>query len=187
MELMRRAVMVVCGALLFLPVFIKSRTSQEVSARAAFCAFSSSKITVKVGGAVLHSGIYNVSANTMADSVINMAQPVHPLLQQNNGSAFSPLVDGSTVDLVMQSDGVQIVKVGKMPVSERIALGVPLDISIMNEADFDRLPGIGPALSRRIIKYRQNNGGILRASDLRAIEGIGEKKYCKIKKYFQRP
>jgi competence protein ComEA len=71
-----------------------------------------------------------------------------------------------------------------MSVSERITLGIPLDISVMNEVDFDKLPGIGPALAQRIIEFRQNNGGVLRVTDLAFIEGIGEKKYRKIKEYF---
>jgi competence protein ComEA len=55
----------------------------------------------------------------------------------------------------------------------------------LNEADFDRLPGVGPALAKRIVEYRQNNGGILRVEDLLAIEGIGEKKYQQLHGYFQ--
>jgi competence protein ComEA len=71
-----------------------------------------------------------------------------------------------------------------MPVPERMVLGIPLDISVMSEADFDRLPGIGPALARRIVEYRQNNGGILRVEDLAAVQGIGEKKFNKLRAYF---
>lgn len=187
MELMRRVVMVACAALLFLPVLVKSRTSQELPDRAAFSVLSSGRISVKVSGAVRHEGIYTVSANSMAESVINMAQPVRPFQQLKNERAASQLTDGSTVALVVQPDGAHVAKVANMSVSERIVLGVPLDISIMNEADFDRLPGIGPALSRRIVTYRQNNGGFLRVSDLGNIDGIGEKKYRKIKEYFQHP
>ncbi|OGU17824.1 MAG: hypothetical protein A2076_08080 [Geobacteraceae bacterium GWC2_53_11] len=187
MELMRRVVTVVCAALLFLPVLMKSRTSQELPDRAAFSVLSSGRISVKISGAVLHEGIYTVPANTMTESVINMAQPVRPFQRLKNERAASPLTDGAAVALIVQPDGTQVAKVASMSVSERIVLGVPLDISIMNEADFDRLPGVGPALSRRIVAYRQNNGGILRVSDLGNIEGIGEKKYRKIKEYFQHP
>lgn len=185
MELMLRVVMVACAALLFLPVLMKSRTSQELPDRAAFSVLSSERISVKVSGAVRHEGIYTVPANIMAESVINMAQPVRPLQLLKYERAASPLTDGATVALVVQPDGAQVAKVTNMSVSERIVLGVPLDISTMNEADFDRLPGIGPALSRRIVEYRQNNGGILRINDLGNIEGIGEMKCRKIKKYFQ--
>jgi competence protein ComEA len=66
-----------------------------------------------------------------------------------------------------------------------MVLGIPLDISSMSEADFDRLPGIGPALAKRIVTYRQLNGGNLRFNDLAAIEGMGEKKLELIRKFVQ--
>ncbi len=98
-----------------------------------------------------------------------------------------PLLNGSAVTLVQQADGSHLLTVDQMTASERMVLGIPLDISTMNEADFDRLPGIGPALAKRIVEYRQKNGGILSVGDLAAIEGIGEKKYNTIRAYFQHP
>ncbi|MEI7817041.1 MAG: helix-hairpin-helix domain-containing protein, partial [Desulfuromonadales bacterium] len=83
-----------------------------------------------------------------------------------------------------QSERLQLMTLEQMTVSERLVLNIPLDISSMSEIDFDRLPGIGPSLANRIIMHRQNNGGILRLEDLVSIEGIGEKKYKNIKKYF---
>ena len=184
---MRRVVMVVCAALLLVPVFVKSRTSQGKPGRAAFSVVSGARISVKVSGAVRHPGIYVVAANSMADSVIKMAVPLRPLELPPNQRGAVSLANGSTLSLVRQQDGSQLLKAGSMTVPERMTLGVPLDITQMNEADFDRLPGIGPTLARRIIEYRQNNGGVLRVTDLRSVEGIGEKKYKMMKEYFQHP
>lgn len=187
MELTRRIVIVMCASLLVMPVILKSRTNQEMPARAAFSTLSGSRIFVKVGGAVRHPGVYDVAANEMTGNVIKLAEPVSLIGLPAAAVLARPLAVGSAVELELQQDGSQVVKIGNMTVSERMILGVPLDITSMNEADFDRLPGIGPALSCRIIKYRQKNGGYLRARDLTAIEGIGENKYAKIKKYFQHP
>lgn len=184
MESVRRVVMIMCAVLLLLPVLLKSRTSQELPVRAAFSSLSGGRMYVKVGGAVRHPGMYAVAANSMADSVIELALPLTPLRKSDSGAASRVLTAGSAVELVRHPDGLQVVKIGTMTVAERMMLGVPLDISLMNEADFDRLPGVGPALARRIIEYRQKNGGILRVFDLAAIEGIGEKKYRNIKMYF---
>lgn len=170
--------MVICAALLFVPLSMKNRTSQDIPAPAVFHVLSSSKITVKISGEVLHSGIYEVAANSLADSVINMAEPLRPLVQCKIApSAVIPLRNGSAVRLAMQADGILLLTAGRMTVTEQMVLGIPLDISMMNETDFDRLPGIGPALARRIAKFRQNNGGVLRVEDLARIRGIGEKKY----------
>lgn len=187
MEIMRRLVMTMVAALLFLPVLMKSRAGQEVPARAAFRALSSSGVLVKVSGDVRYPGVYEVAANSMAVTAINLAQPVRPLQPALSGPADRLLSNGSAVAVTRLSDGSSRISVSRMTVSECLVLGIPLDISTMNEADFDRLPGIGPALARRIIEYRQKNGGTLRVSDLAAVEGIGEKKYGKLLPYFQVP
>ena len=54
----------------------------------------------------------------------------------------------------------------------------------MSEADFDRLPGVGAVMARRIVEYRQKNGGKMNIEELLAVEGIGEIKYQKLVRYF---
>ncbi len=185
---MRRAAMVVCAALVVIPVVMKSRMVQDLPDHAVFHVLSSGRVSVKVSGDVKHPGVYVVPVNSLAVVAINMAEPLHPLDQHNiNSIASGPLLNGSAVSLAVQPDGTQRMTVGQMMVSERMVLGIPLDITTMTEADFDRLPGIGPALAKRIVEYRQNNGGFLRVEDLAAVEGIGEKKYQKIQAYFQPP
>lgn len=179
--------MVICAVLLFVPVAMENRMSQEPPAPAVFRALSSGRISVKVSGDVKYPGIYEVPANTLADSVIKMALPLCPLNQSMIDHSSHPLMNGSAVTLAVEADGTFLLTPGQMTVPERLILGIPLDISTMSEADFDRLPGIGPALARRIIEYRQINGGILRVGDLPAIEGIGKSKYRILQVYFQAP
>ena len=122
----------------------------------------------------------------MAESVIKMAGPLRPLKLDKSDAVFI-VSNGSALTVSAKPDGSHTVTVGQMTVTERMILGIPLDIATMNEADFDRLPGIGPALAKRIVEYRQNNGGVLRVNDLVMIEGIGEKKFKMIRSYFQLP
>ena len=184
---MWRVVMVICAALLFVPAALKNRTSQDVPARAVFRALSSGRISVKVSGDVAHPGIYEVPANSLASSVIKMAMPLRSLKQPRYDLSDRPLLNGSAVTLAIKSDGSFLLTTNQMTVPERLVLGIPLEISTMSETDFDRLPGIGPALARRIVEYRQMNGGILRVGDLQNIEGIGERKFRIIRVYFQHP
>jgi competence protein ComEA len=172
--------------LLLAPVVMKSRKSRETPAPAAFYMVSSGRIAVKVSGDVRFPGIYEVPANSMALSVIKMAVPLQPLLQNSivrNGD--QTVNNGAAVSFVTLSDGSFRVISGGMTVQERLILNIPLDISTMSDADFELLPGIGPALVGRIIEFRQKNGGMLRIEDLATIDGIGKKKYALLRTYFQ--
>lgn len=71
-----------------------------------------------------------------------------------------------------------------MPAAERLVMGIPLDINAMTETDLENVPGIGPALARRITSFRQNNGGRMSVQDLLFVEGIGEKKFETLRRYF---
>jgi competence ComEA-like helix-hairpin-helix protein len=64
---------------------------------------------------------------------------------------------------------------------ERAADGGKLDINTAAEKQLRDLPGIGPVLAQRIIAARPFRS----ADDLKKVNGIGEKKYEKIRLYFQ--
>jgi competence ComEA-like helix-hairpin-helix protein len=65
--------------------------------------------------------------------------------------------------------------------TERAADGGKLDINTAAEKQLRDLPGIGPVLAQRIIAARPFRS----ADDLKKVNGIGEKKYEKIRLYFQ--
>jgi competence protein ComEA len=181
---MRRVVIVACAALLLVLIYMKSRTSQDIPDCTAFRALSSGMIRVKISGDVYHPGIYSVLANSLTFTVIEMAQPFRPLKQNDSGIIAARLQDGMSLKLELHDDGSHVVRPYQMTIPEHLALKIPLDIKTMTESDFDCLPGIGPALAKRIIEYRQNNGGILRVEDLHSVDGIGEKKFKTLHGYF---
>jgi competence protein ComEA len=55
-----------------------------------------------------------------------------------------------------------------------------LDINTASEAEIEDLPGIGPVVAQRIIAARPFKS----ADDLRNVKGIGDKKYEKLRPYF---
>ena len=57
----------------------------------------------------------------------------------------------------------------------------PLDLNRATDQDFDALPGIGPRLAERIMEYRQSVGGFHSLDELRAVKGIGKKKFERIR------
>jgi competence protein ComEA len=63
-----------------------------------------------------------------------------------------------------------------MPAGQRLALGVPLHPDRMGLGDWEVLPGIGPALARRIELDRQENGEFGSLERLERVRGIGPKR-----------
>jgi competence protein ComEA len=135
---------------------------------------------------VKHPGMYPLSAKTMAIDVIKMAEPA-PGVTGSGLAKFAamPVTSGDAIEVHFQADGTLSLTKGTISVAERLVMGIPLDINSMSEVDFDRVPGVGPAMAKRIVLYRQKNGGIMSAQDLIFIEGIGEKKFSALRRYFK--
>lgn len=62
--------------------------------------------------------------------------------------------------------------------------GKPTNLVNINTADAQQLqalPGIGPAISERIVQHRQAHGPFKTKEDLKNVQGIGDKKFEAIK------
>jgi competence protein ComEA len=60
-----------------------------------------------------------------------------------------------------------------------------IDINQATAEDFQKLPGIGPELARRIVAFRKKHGPFRRVEDLLVIRGIGHKKWKAIRPYLK--
>jgi competence protein ComEA len=92
-------------------------------------------------------------------------------------------------EIVSDSEGVTTVNpspVAVLPdpssttVSKRSHAGL-LDLNRATEQDLDALPGVGAKLAARIMKYRQSVGVFQSLDELRAVKGIGKKKFEQIR------
>jgi competence protein ComEA len=57
----------------------------------------------------------------------------------------------------------------------------PLDLNRATAGDLERLPGVGPALTVRILTAREQAGRFESMDDLRAVRGIGEAKLGRLR------
>jgi comEA protein len=61
--------------------------------------------------------------------------------------------------------------------------GAPLkvDLNEATELELTRLPGIGPALAKRIVEFRDRHGPFQRVEDVMKVRGIGERSFEKLR------
>jgi len=181
-----RIILVVLAVVLLVSLFVRSRPGSFKTAQAtSLVAAHATSEYVQITGDVRHPGMYAISANKMAADAIIVAEPLRPVSASDLDTfAATPVVSGEAISVLMQPDGRFLLTRGVIPVAERLVMRIPLDINTMNETDFDRVPGIGPAMAQRIVAYRQKNGGRMSKHDLISVEGIGEKKSSALSKFF---
>jgi len=59
--------------------------------------------------------------------------------------------------------------------------GAQISLATATAEQLDGLDGIGPTLAKRIIEYREGNGGFRSVAQLREVEGIGPKRFETLK------
>jgi competence protein ComEA len=57
---------------------------------------------------------------------------------------------------------------------------VRIDINQAGASELAKLPGVGEAVAKRIVAYREENGPFEKAEDLMNVRGIGEKSFLKL-------
>ncbi|MCF7887375.1 MAG: helix-hairpin-helix domain-containing protein [Candidatus Omnitrophica bacterium] len=72
--------------------------------------------------------------------------------------------------------------VSHQPVSKQIQI---IDINKASLLDLEKVPGLGPVLSQRVIEYRKNHRSFKTSKDLEKVKGIGEKKAKIMKNYIK--
>lgn len=129
---------------------------------------------VEVQGVVPRPGIYSFTRPPNLAEVWTLAerpgQPAESKQALVSGSSISVGADGSF-------------NIGRMAGAQLMVLGLALDLNRATAEDLQAVPGIGPALARRIITYREGHGPFTRVEDLLEVKGIGEKSLAKIQHY----
>ena len=59
--------------------------------------------------------------------------------------------------------------------------GELININTADEAELDKLPGVGPSTAQKIIEYRETEGQFASPEDIMKVKGIGKAKYEKMK------
>jgi len=61
----------------------------------------------------------------------------------------------------------------------------PIDLNRATVRELTELPGVGEAIAKRIVDFRDKHGPFKRVEDLMKVKGIGEKSLEKIRPYIR--
>jgi competence protein ComEA len=135
------------------------------------------KIVVYVSGAVNKPGVISLSTDSRIVDAIHSCGGAMPTADLTKLNMAQPLKDGMQI-LVPEKIMVDGEKnnVEKNPQGEG-----KININAADAKVLDTLPGIGPSLAKKIIEYREKQGGFHSIEELKKVSGITEAKFAKLK------
>ena len=142
-------------------------------------------MTVYVTGAVNRPGIVTVAAESRVVDAVNACGGLLPTADAENINMAQSLKDGQQVRVpekeAAASTGITPDK--SVPAGAKAAntANGKVNINTADEAALDTLPGVGPAMAKRIIEYRMTEGMFQSIEDIKKVRGIGEAKFEKMK------
>ena len=133
-------------------------------------------------GCVLTS--IGVELFTKADEPLQISQPMvveqHILPNERESSSLQESVSKNKRASNTNNELSKMERAYEKTNNEKQKLAFPININTANEKELDTLPGIGPAIARRIVEYRSSQP-FTKIEDIMQVKGIGEKKFAKIK------
>ena len=139
-------------------------------------------VRVYVGGEVATPGIYSLPRGSRIAEAIQAAGG--PTGAGDTGGFGLGAVVEDADQIIVPARQVMTTPVRVLPVSgaSGVATVEPdstsaglININSATASELDSLPGIGPALSARIIEHRETNGPFRTIDDLEAVKGISER------------
>ena len=126
---------------------------------------------VYITGAVRKPGLYSFTHAVTVGDAVHAAGDALPYAEASAVNYASPIKDGMQINLPYNLDGVP-------PAADSDG---KININEADEKKLTGLPGIGPAMAKHIIEYRDEHGGFTECEQLQQVKGIGAAKYEKLK------
>lgn len=150
-----------------------SGTEVKVSKQPAKKESSADLVFVHVAGAVKKPGVYKLPSGSRVIKAIKLA------------GGFAKDADKDSLNLASKvTDAQKILVAFKNGASNQPGAASADGMVNLNTAtaeQLDELPGIGEVIAKRIIEFREEIGSFSSVNQLKDIEGIGEKKFAKLK------
>lgn len=122
------------------------------------------ELVVYVSGAVTRPGVISLS----------VGDRVHHAIEQAGGALPDADLSGiNLARLVVDGEQLMVPRAGETPPAQSLTSPTQVSLSLATAEQLESLPGVGPALARRIIEWREKNGPFRQVDDVTAVDGIG--------------
>jgi DNA uptake protein ComE-like DNA-binding protein len=121
--------------------------------------------------------VYGIDSATVAKLIpyINITNGSSATGKSGTGVSAAGVSGGSVRGSAYERSGLEASEetgTGDEGYSSRTSVSAPVDINLCTAEDLVNLPGIGPVLSVRIIRYRSLLGGFVESSQLKEVYGL---------------
>lgn len=141
-------------------------------------------IKVHISGQTNYNGILELEEGSRIDDAINKAGGLTSEADITNINLAYELLDGQKIYIPKQNEEIktELVTVGSGILTEDMnGNSNKININSATQTQLEELPGVGPSLALKIIKYREENGKFKNIEELKNVSGIGESKYEEMK------
>ena len=142
------------------------------------------EIVVYVAGAVNRPGVVQLAEGARAKDAVDACGGFLPTADPNGVNLAQKLKDGMQVTVPEKSPQGTVVQGVAGGAQTGAAKSLPegmVNINTADEKELDKLPGVGPAMAKRIVEYRTENGAFQSPEEIKRVKGIGDAKYEKMK------
>ena len=140
------------------------------------------EITVYVTGAINKPGVVTVREGARTADAVKACGGLLPTADGEKVNMAQVLKDGQQVRVPEKQAGSSALpaNTGKASSAVKTKADGPININTASAEELDALPGIGPAMAKRIIEYRETEGAFTAIEDIKKVKGIGEAKFEKM-------
>lgn len=133
-------------------------------------------VLIHVAGAVKHPGVYELQAGDRVIDAIEAAGGVTEAADAEQLNFARPLVDGEQIYVPEPGEAPPAGASGDSVEggSGGGSSGGLVNLNTASATELETLPRIGPAMSQRIIDYREQHGGFTSIDQLKDVAGIGD-------------
>lgn len=132
---------------------------------------TSNKPIAYITGAVVSPGLYEFESSATVGDVVQLAGGLLPYADVESVNMAKSVNAGDHIHIVFNFHGNP----------EVLLRGNKININTASAKELDALPGIGPAMAKRIEEYRSQKGPFTSIEGIKGVKGIGDGVFKKIK------